>query len=273
MALEVDLDATSPAHAGSLPVAPDRRRVRHVVLRVLGETALMLLPLAPYQLLTMLPEPAAPAVAHGWQILTLERQWGLDVERDLFTTTTAHPGLFAAAHAYYEVGHFAGVAIAALLLAWLAPARWPVMRTGFVAATLLGLVIFRLDPTAPPNLLPGTVFATVPTKNPPDPFAAMPSEHIAWTVWALVATLLAAQALLRDGRGSRTAVRCAAAALALLGVLHLALMVLVIFATAHHFVLDAAAGALDLAVGLALAAGLHHLLRARRRRGGPVVSA
>jgi hypothetical protein len=260
VAVEVDDEATV-ASAGSAPgvlAGWDRRRT----LRVLGELALMLLPLAPYQLLTMLPEPAGPAVAHGREILALEQHLGLAVERVLFETTAARPALLAVAHAYYEAGHFVGVALAALLLAGVAPARWVVLRSAFVLSTLMALVVFRLDPTAPPNLLPGTVFTTVPTRNPPDPFAAMPSVHIAWTLWAVLATCVAAPNLGRRGgrAGGLAAVGVA------LAVVHLALMVLVVLGTGHHYVLDAVAGAVDLGAGLALAVLGHELLRRRRPR-------
>jgi hypothetical protein len=259
VAVEVDDEATV-ASAGSAPgvlAGWDRRRT----LRVLGELALMLLPLAPYQLLTMLPEPAGPAVAHGREILALEQHLGLAVERVLFETTAARPALLAVAHAYYEAGHFVGVALAALLLAGVAPARWVVMRSAFVLSTLMALVVFRLDPTAPPNLLRDTVFATVPTRNPPDPFAAMPSVHTAWTLWAVLATCLAARDLWRRGR--RAGLAAVSVALA---VVHLALMVFVILGTGHHYVLDTVAGALDLGAGLALAALAHELLRRHRPR-------
>jgi hypothetical protein len=59
-----------------------------------------------------------------------------------------------------------------------------------------------------------------------------------------------------------------AAAAVTLAVVHLGLMVLVILATGHHYLLDAVAGALDLAVGLALAVGGHRLLRRRFGRPG-----
>ncbi|NMO88304.1 phosphatase PAP2 family protein [Actinomycetospora sp. TBRC 11914] len=229
----------------------DRRRAG----RVLGELALMLSPLVPYQLLAMLPDSPAPAIAHGRAILALERSWGLAVEQTLVEATAARPTLLAVAHVYYEVGHFAGVVLAALLVAAAAPARWPVLRTAFVVTTLLGLVVFVLDPTAPPNLLPGTVFATLPTRNPPDPFAAMPSEHVAWTVWALTAVLVAAAALRRKRHGVLATVAV------VLAVVHLGLTVLVILATGHHYVLDAAAGVLALAGGLAPAVLGHRLLR------------
>jgi hypothetical protein len=103
------------------------------------------------------------------------------------------------------------------------------------------------------------VFATVPTKNPPNAFAAMPSEHVAWSVWALVAVLVAARALWRRRHG------VVAAAAVTLAVVHLGLMVLVILATGHHYLLDVLAGGLDLAVGVALAVVGHD--RWRRWRG------
>lgn len=159
-----------------------------------------------------------------------------------------------------------------LVLIWLYRIHPEVYRSArrlLLAATVVALVWFGAMPTAPPRLLPvGYPDVLAQTAewgwwgsagsaprgfgSLTNQYAAMPSMHVGWALWAG-----AAVALLHH----RRAVRTAAAA-------YPALMTVVVVTTANHYVLDTLAGA---AVVLATATipFLYRRCRCRRcARGG-----
>jgi hypothetical protein len=205
--------------------------------RLLGESTLMLLPLAPYQLLAVgSAGRAGEAVRHAEALRALEQQAHLAVEPHLHHAVAAHPALLTLALNYYEVMHFAVTAGAALVVALCAPARWAAMRTAFVVCSLLGVAVFWLYPVAPPNLVPGAGLGGGATSHPGNPFGAMPSLHMAWALWAAAALVVASCGPARK------------AALAVGGV-HVTLTVLVILATGHHWLVDAIGGVVVAGIG------------------------
>jgi hypothetical protein len=220
--------------------------------RVLVESALMITPLMLNNLLPPSGErTAGPAVAHAMQVMDVERLLGLDVEPALTGFLGAHRALFDGALTYYSVMHFAVTAAAAVILALVRPQLWARMRTTFVAGSLAALVVSRLWPLAPPNLLTGAGFdAVAAASHPPNPYAAMPSLHTAWALWSVLALILAARPYDRRLRA------LAAAA----GGTHLGVIVLIVLSTGHHFVLDVLGGVGVVALGAGVAA-------AQRRRG------
>jgi hypothetical protein len=106
--------------------------------------------------------------------------------------------------------------------------------------TLLALAGYWLYPLAPPRLMTGggyvdtvkeyTIWGVEPSDDVPsvsNQYAAMPSMHFGWALWAGVALAwLAHRRLVR-----------------VLGILYPILTLYVIVVTANHFVLDAVAGA------------------------------
>jgi hypothetical protein len=222
---------------------------------VLLESALMVAPLMLNNLLPPSGErTAGPAATHAAQVMDVERFLGLDVEPALTGFLGAHRTLFDGALTYYSVMHFAVTAAAAVLLALARPQLWARMRTTFVAGSLAALVVSRLWPLAPPNLLTGAGFdAVAAASHPPNPYAAMPSLHTAWALWSALALIVAACPYDRRLRA------LAAAA----GATHLTVIVLIVLSTGHHFVLDVLGGVGVVALGAGVAAAL------QRRRSVP----
>ncbi|KPM55016.1 hypothetical protein ACG83_16850 [Frankia sp. R43] len=130
--------------------------------------------------------------------------------------------------------------------------RWA--RDSLAVTTLLGVACFALWPTTPPRLLPGERFVDiVAIHHPPlswgggpvsagaNQFAAMPSLHVAWAVWMVVASMRAR----RVGPAGRA-----------FGAAHLGVTMLVVLATANHYVLDLVAGGAAVAVAAPVAGGM-----------------
>ena len=217
--------------------------------------------LVPYQLLAVDgASRTAEAIENAKDLLRVEQQSGIAVEAWLFRATAAHPPLMTLALQYYDVMHFLVPAVATLMLALRAPASWAPIRTAFVVCSLTGLAVFWLYPVAPPNLVPDAGFTGAATSNPAYPFGAMPSLHVAWALWAAAAVAAATSGPMR-------------VAAVTLGGLHAALTVLVVLATAHHWVVDVFGGVAAIGIGAAAAAapGLRrrtHGERAPVRRPG-----
>jgi len=112
----------------------------------------------------------------------------------------------------YSLTHLVAPPIVLVVLYLKAPVRFRAARNAFLALLALALLCFWLFPVAPPRLVPGpshladtsqslhldhSPFAglvaakndsTTPTwAGSTNPFAAMPSLHVGWAVWASVA--------------------------------------------------------------------------------------
>jgi hypothetical protein len=181
------------------------------------------------------PDTRTIALQHGHTV----RQWWIDAAGHA-TSTLNHwvAGIgwiegFAAY--YYVVAHVlvTGLVLAALF-AW-RPDIYLRHRNALFVASGIAFVVYWLYPVAPPRLLPGYV-DSVAVLNPfhvgsvevtsANIYAAMPSLHVAWAVWAAVAV----GAMLR--RWWQRA----------LVALHPLVTVFVVLATANHFLADAVAG-------------------------------
>src|SRR4051795_1779869 len=200
----------------------------------------------------------ATAARNADALFALERVLHLDVERPLNAWLADRHALAVVANYEYAYTY---VLSAFLLLAWLWWRRSDVYRwarTSFVWLNLLGIACFALYPLAPPRLLEGEGFVdtvlqggTVGSWGSPlvahaNQVAAMPSLHVAWALWVSVVL-----ALVHGGWRSQ-----------LVSAVHVAVTVLVVLATANHWLLDALGGALVVVLGLRLAG---------RRRGGPTL--
>lgn len=193
------------------------------------------------------PDGPRDAFLHAQQILTLEQSMGLDVELGLNQALLHHEWLAVAANLFYLSAHFAVTIGVAVWLYRHRPRHYTWLRTGIMAATGLALAGFWLYPLAPPRFLPeqGFVDPVVFFDTPglyssgastamANQYAAMPSMHAGWAVWCGLALLLLGRA-----RWTR-----------LLGVLYPTVTVLVIMATANHYVLDAVAGIAMILLGI-----------------------
>jgi len=181
------------------------------------------------------------AFRHAAQIIDAEKKLGLFHEQTLQQWFLGCEPFIRFLDLYYGVAHFVAVVLALVLLWRWAPPRYRFWRNVFGWMLVLGLIAFAVYPLAPPRLMPasfGFVDTAVeiggfgPLGRETDigaggnEFAAMPSLHIAWATWVVVA--LWSSVSKRWGRG--------------LLVTHLFMTHLAVVITAKHWILDAPAG-------------------------------
>jgi hypothetical protein len=193
------------------------------------------------------------AFADAWHVIGFERKLDLFHEFSLQRRLAPLEGFFSS---YYMLG-FAPVV--ASVLVWLARSRrrlYVDLRTLLFISLGIALIAYVLFPTAPPRLVPGLrISDTVGLASHDsgsfagvrfDPYAAMPSLHVGWSVLVAVVVFRAT---------SRVCLRA-------LAVAHPVLMALAVTATGNHYLVDSLAGAL---VALLAIVTLH----AWRRAGAP----
>lgn len=204
------------------------------------------------------------AYQHGRDVQQLERLLGVNVELPLQHLMLRAPWLLRLLDAFYGSAHFVitfGVLGYLLICRREDYARW---RTCLLVTTIIAVMLFALFPTAPPRLVPDDgVQDTLSTvgglwsyndgvlEHITDPFAAMPSLHLAWSCWA-------AAALAGTVGASWSAWR------RWLFGLYPAAVTVTVIATGAHWVLDTIAGGALLAAVWAC----DHLVRRVRRRPG-----
>lgn len=146
----------------------------------------------------------------------------------------------------YATGYFYGImhfAVTPLVLIWVRIYRkslYPVLRNTLVGASLVALLIYWLVPLAPPRLSMASIVDTLRVENIlsaadptgpaalANPYAAMPSLHVAWAVWVALALYVSYKS-----KPWRLAFW-----------LYPLATTFVVIGTGNHFVLDAVAGAL-----------------------------
>lgn len=233
--------------------------------RALREVLLLAVLYVAYSAARMLGDAdLAGAVASAESLLRVEAALHLDVE--MWANRALHdvPLLALAASYWYAALHYLVTPVVLVTAYRRAPHRYRQVRSTLVAGSALGLVGFTLLPMAPPRMLPGftdTLAATAGSgwwgtdASAPkglggltNELAAMPSLHVGWALWCAWVVLL----LSRTTWVRRLAVTYGAGT------------VVVVVATANHYVLDAVAGAAVMLLG-------HQVTvlasRARGRRG------
>ena len=192
------------------------------------------------------PLRLGPALSHGRDILSLEGSLGIAPERSLDSWLAAHHHLGLLVSDYYDNAHFIVTLVLLGVLWWRGSAIYRPMRNALVAINLLAFVVFWLYPVAPPRMLGGFTDVVASTHaigswhtgalaSDANQLAAMPSLHIAWALWcALAVWQLTRRPLVRA-----------------LGLLYPCLTAFAVLATGNHYLLDAAAGALLVALAFA----------------------
>jgi hypothetical protein len=185
------------------------------------------------------------ALANARRVVEVERFAGLDQERVIQNASQALGFLDELLAHYYELGFFPVVIGGLILLAHRDRDRYRELRTAMLVAITAATVLFALLPTAPPRLVPGLGLTDTVGMNahdtgslygvPYNPYAAMPSMHVGWT-------LLLAIGLYGVARGMARVVIVA----------HPLIMTVAVIATGNHYLLDALAGATIALVALAL---------------------
>lgn len=255
----------------------------------IGETVVMIVL---YRLYDLGREKAvgttADAFANAKDIIAAEKALGIYWERSIQQAFLNIDWFIAFWNIYYGTVHFV---LPVVTLVWLyrkAPARYVRWRNTLLAMWVIAVLMFFVYPLMPPRLMPArfdyvdtaaeyfNFGPQVTVEFGPDgqpteealaqygnPYAAMPSFHIGWSSWSL----LALWPMIR-----RKWVRGVLVAY-VLGVLFC------ITVTANHWLLDAVGGLAVLGLGYSCARGVEWLtarVRARRvraRRGASVAGA
>ncbi len=191
------------------------------------------------------------AAHHARQEMDLERALGLLHERQVQHWFIANRALIGASDIYYTTVHFVLPVVALVWLLWRAPGRYALWRNALAWMTGMSLICFALFPLMPPRLL-ATSYGFVDTlnavggagaldsalmKSAGNPFAAMPSLHVAWALWCTLALVPVVRR------------RWARALL----VAHPLVTLLVVTVTANHFFLDVVGGVAVCCLGVGLA--------------------
>ncbi|MEA2215177.1 MAG: hypothetical protein QOK19_738 [Solirubrobacteraceae bacterium] len=189
------------------------------------------------------------ALEHGREILGSERALGIAPEQALDRWLANHHGLGVALSYYYDNAHFL-VTLGLLGYLWLRRTDvYRPLRNSLVLINVLGFVVFWRYPVAPPRMLDGFTdvvaashavgsWHTGALASNANQLAAMPSLHIAWAAWCVVAVWRLT---------SRPAIRA-------LGVIYPFLTGFAVLATGNHYVLDIVGGAILAAAAVAIVA-------------------
>jgi hypothetical protein len=187
------------------------------------------------------------ARAHTDRIVELEQHSGVFVERAVQQAVDTLPALPGVLGIAYMTLHLGATAAALVWLHRSHRVEFALARTTLVISTAVALAIYVLYPAAPPRLA-GLGFADTVTRDAHvnlssdalgslyNPFAAVPSLHFGYS-------LLVGVAVARLAR--RRWVR-------ILGGLYPAFMLFTIVATGNHFLFDAAAGGVVMALAYAV---------------------
>ncbi len=208
------------------------------------------------------------ALSNAWRVWDVERALRLPDEELFQQWALQWPDLLKAANWYYVTVHFP-ITLGFLAWGWwtrpAAEYRWS--RRLITLLTALALVVHVLMPLAPPRMLSSLGFLDTmavfgpsaydgSTATLANQFAAMPSLHVGWA-------LLIAVVVVRTLHSRRR----------WLVVLHPAVTVVVVVATANHYWVDAIAAALLLGVAVAVVPGPYGPAPITRlRKGGQAMS-
>ena len=201
------------------------------------------------------------ARVHARQVIRVESAVGLYHEVRIQRWFLASSSVLRGMDVYYGLVHFVVPTVALVILWWRAPDRYRMWRNAFAFMLVLALVGFWLYPLMPPRLLParfgfvdttrlvggiGPIGAPEAAKGA-NLYAAMPSLHLGWSTWCVFALW----PLVR-----RNWVRAVLVAYPFVSLL-------VVVATANHYILDGVAGVVTFGCGLGLAS-----LTSRRSMAG-----
>ena len=236
----------SPAERGRLRIHPGLREVMLLAALWIGYSASRML--ADHDL--------RAARQRATDVLDVERLLHLNLEAGLNSALSAVPSIAVPMSFWYASLHYLVTPAVLAFIFWKHRTDYRQARNGLVIGSAIGLAAYVLIPTAPPRLMGGGYVDTLAQSaaygwwsghaSAPaglggltNELAAMPSLHVGWTVWV-------AWAMWRYvGRTGHV-----------LSVLYVAGTTLVVIATGNHWLLDAAMGALVVAIGIAVASRL-----------------
>ncbi len=206
----------------------------------------------------------AEAFRHAEQVMGAQRLLGIAHEESIQDLFIGWKPFISFWNVFYGTAHFAVTVGALVYLFRRMPERYPMWRNTLASTTALALLGFALYPLMPPRLLPegyGFVdtlrvvgglwsFESGAVAKVSNPYAAMPSLHMAWAGWCALVLFPAFR---------RPWAKWAMTAYPLL-------TLFAVVVTANHYFVDAAGAAAVLASGFLLARAF-----TRRTDPGPTV--
>ncbi|HVW81697.1 MAG TPA: phosphatase PAP2 family protein [Mycobacteriales bacterium] len=184
---------------------------------------------------------AAEGVRHGRQLLRLDRDLHLNWSASMNHWLSHHDAVADVLSGYYVVMHLGMVALTLVIL-WIHGPRYRYHRNVLIFLSVVGFAAYWLYPAAPPRLLGTGYHDTVAVHLPfayhveaasANLYAAFPSLHVAWALWAAVALW---------SISTRWWLRA-------LEALHPVITAITVLATGNHYAVDVLAGALLTAIG------------------------
>lgn len=218
---------------------------------------------------------AAHAMGNALDIIRWEEMLGIYWEQSIQQAFLGNRLFIGFWNVFYGSFHFVVTAGALILLFRRFPDRYRRWRNTLAFTTALALIGFATYPLMPPRLLPASYgyvdtlrtygalwsFDSGAMNKISNQYAAMPSLHFAWSTWSALVLIPAVR--------TRWAKALAAT--------YPLMTLFAIVVTANHFILDAAGGALVLAVGaligFPLAARMERNNPAAVRTSGPLAAA
>jgi hypothetical protein len=205
------------------------------------------------------------AEAHAADVISIEKSLGIYWEPRLQDFFIVGDWIQRIANGIYLYGHGPVILVTAVLLYMRKRPIYLLTRNTFLLSGAIGLIIYYVYPVAPPRLVPGSGFVdTVLTEYHvrrvlmphflTNEYAAMPSLHFGWNLVMGIALWHAFPNVF-----ART-----------FAVVMPTLMLIAIVITANHFILDAAAGTVVVALGAALAFGLRSYAEENFRGEGAI---
>jgi hypothetical protein len=194
-----------------------------------------------YLIVVTLPGESRRAAGdrHGREIYALEQHLHLDVERTLHSWLAKHGVLSTLANYEYACTY---IVSAFALIVWVyrrRPGAFGRTRDSFVLLNVIGIACFALYPVTPPRMLAETGIADTVAHGRTR--ADLPSLQISWALWvSVVLARLAARRWVQ-----------------VVSAVHVIVTVLVIVATANHYLLDAVAAVALVTVSVMLAGAWH----------------
>lgn len=183
------------------------------------------------------PSDPAAAIDHAQDVMSLESTLHIDIEWSVNSWLQSRDWLAALSGYYYETFHFVVVITTLIWLYLKRPALYRRARSVLIIASFGALLVFWFFPVAPPRLAESGLTDIVVTHNVlgaghgvtsglVNIYAAIPSLHVGWAVWAAVVIMRA-----EPHWRFRYALW-----------LYPATTTFVVIGTANHFVVDAVAG-------------------------------
>lgn len=237
-----------PARLPALPRLSLRRATREAIIIAVSVAA--------YFLVRGLTEGAFDtAIANAERLVHLEQTLGIYREPWVQRQLVDYQRVIDLMNWVYIWGHWPVIFVAACWLFVRRPRTYYIIRNAFLISGGVGLIVFATFPVAPPRLATPEFIDTITLHSnayrvlqPPafvNQYAAMPSLHFGWD-------LLIGGAIAREVK---------AWPIRIWGLILPVLMLGAVVITANHFIIDAVAGGILVAV--ALWAAVHISIRAR----------